>query len=61
MAATRNPNLGETFYQPAKAFFDANKKIGITYDESYHVQGLIQEPIQVSPDAFIGNVLARRW
>jgi IMP dehydrogenase len=129
MAATRN-NLDEIFYQRADAFFAANSKVGLTYDDvtlatlyseilprdtqldvrlaetlhlnipvvsadmdtvtesrmaiamalngglglihynmpekqqlsevsrvKFHVQGLIQEPIKVSPDQLIGDVL----
>jgi IMP dehydrogenase len=33
MAATRNPNPDDSFYQPADAFFAANTKIGLTYDD----------------------------
>jgi len=33
MAATRNSNLDDTFYQPADAFFAANHKVGLTYDD----------------------------
>ena len=33
MAATRNFNLDDTFYQPADAFFSANNKIGLTFDD----------------------------
>jgi IMP dehydrogenase len=131
MAATRNLNLDETFYQAADAFFAANHKVGLTYDDitlatlysetlprntqldttlaeglslhipvisadmdtvtesrmaiamalngglglihynmserdqlsqvsrvKYHVQGLIQDPIQVGPEQLIGDVLA---
>jgi IMP dehydrogenase len=131
MAAMRNSNLDETFYQAADAFFSANSKIGLTFDDitlatlyseilprdtqldtqladtlqlnipvvtadmdtvtesrmaiamalngglglvhynmperqqlsevsrvKNHVHGLIQEPIKVSPDQLIGNVLA---
>ena len=132
MAATRNYNLDHTFYQTADAFFLANSKVGLTFDDvtlatlysdvlprdthldspladglqlnipmvtadmdtvtesrmaiamalngglglihynmpekqqlsevsrvKFHVQGLIQEPIKVSPDQLIGDVLAR--
>lgn len=132
MAATRISNLDETFYQTADAFFAANSKVGLTYDDitlatlyseilprdtqldialadglqlnipvvsadmdtvtesrmaiamalngglglihynmtekhqlsevsrvKNHVHGLIQEPIKVSPDQLIGDVLAR--
>ena len=131
MAATRNSNLDDTFYQPADSFFSANAKIGLTFDDitlatlfseilprdthldtrladllqlnipivtadmdtvtesrmaiamalngglglihynmtereqlsqvsrvKYHVQGLIQDPIKISPDQLIGDVLA---
>ncbi len=131
MAATRNSNLDDSFYQAADSFFPANSKVGLTYDDitlatlysdilprntqldtrladslqlnipavsadmdtvtesrmaiamalngglglihynmterqqlsevsrvKFHVQGLIQEPIKVSPDALIGDVLA---
>jgi IMP dehydrogenase len=131
MAATRNSNFDDPFYQPADKFFPANSKIGLTFDDitlatlyseilprdtqldttladglqlnipvissdmdtvtesrmaiamalngglglihynmpereqlsqvsrvKYHVQGLIQEPIKVSPDQLIGDVLA---
>jgi IMP dehydrogenase len=131
MAATRNSNFDDPFYQKADKFFPANSKIGLTFDDitlatlyseilprdtqldttladglhlnipvissdmdtvtesrmaiamalngglglihynmpereqlsqvsrvKYHVQGLIQEPIKVSPDQFIGDVLA---
>ena len=131
MAATRNSNLDDIFYQTADSFFSANSKVGLTYDDitlatlysdilprntqldtrladslqlnipavsadmdtvtesrmaiamalngglglihynmterqqlsevsrvKFHVQGLIQEPIKVSPDALIGDVLA---
>jgi IMP dehydrogenase len=131
MAATRNSNLDDIFYQTADAFFAANSKVGLTYDDitlatlysdilprntqldttladslqlnipvvsadmdtvtesrmaiamalngglglihynmterqqlsevsrvKFHVQGLIQEPIKVSPDQLIGDVLA---
>ena len=131
MAATRNSSLDETFYKTADAFFAANNKVGLTYDDitlatlysdilprntqldtqladslqlnipavsadmdtvtesrmaiamalngglglihynmperqqlsevsrvKFHVQGLIQEPIKVSPDQLIGDVLA---
>ncbi len=131
MAATRNSNLDEIFYQNADSFFPANSKVGLTYDDitlatlysdilprntqldtrlaetlqlnipavsadmdtvtesrmaiamalngglglihynmtereqlsevsrvKNHVNGLIQEPIQVSPDQLIGDVLA---
>src|ERR1022692_5147460 len=130
MAATRNFNLDDSFYQAADSFFAANTKIGLTYDDitlatlyseilprntqldttladglqlnipaisadmdtvtesrmaiamalngglglihynmperqqlsevsrvKYHVHGLIQEPIKVSPEQFIGDVL----
>ena len=130
MAATRNSNLDDTFYQHADSFFPANHQVGLTYDDitlatlysdilprntqldtqladslqlnipavsadmdtvtesrmaiamalngglglihynmterqqlsevsrvKFHVQGLIQEPIKVSPDQFIGDVL----
>jgi IMP dehydrogenase len=130
MAATRNSNLDETFYQSADGFFSANHKVGLTFDDitlatlysdilprdtqldtrladalslnipvvsadmdtvtesrmaiamalngglglihynmaekqqlsevsrvKFHVQGLIQEPIKVSPDQLIGDVL----
>ncbi len=130
MAATRNSNPDDIFYQPADAFFAVNNKIGLTYDDitlatlyseilprnthldttladglhlnipaisadmdtvtesrmaiamalngglglihynmperdqlsqvsrvKYHVQGLIQDPIKVAPDQFIGDVL----
>ena len=33
MAATRNSNLDDTFYQAAEAFFAANHKVGLTYDD----------------------------
>ena len=33
MAATRNLNLDETFYQAADVFFAANHKVGLTYDD----------------------------
>ena len=33
MAATRNSHIDETFYQAADAFFPANQKIGLTYDD----------------------------
>ena len=132
MAATRNFNLDDTFYQNAESFFMANQKVGLTYDDitlatlyseilprdtqldtqladtlqlnipvvsadmdtvtesrmaiamalngglglihynmpekqqlsevsrvKYHVQGLIQDPIKVSPDDLIGDVLER--
>ena len=132
MAATRISNLDDTFYQTADAFFAANSKVGLTYDDitlatlyseilprdtqldialadglqlnipvvsadmdtvtesrmaiamalngglglihynmtekhqlsevsrvKNHVHGLIQEPIKVSPDQLIGDVLAR--
>jgi IMP dehydrogenase len=131
MAATRNSNLDDTFYQPAESFFPANNHVGLTFDDitlatlysdilprdtqldshltdllrlnipivtadmdtvtesrmaiamalngglglihynmtekqqlsevsrvKFHVQGLIQEPIKVSPDQLIGDVLA---
>jgi len=131
MAATRISNLDDIFYQTADAFFAANSKVGLTYDDitlatlysdilprntqldttladslqlnipavsadmdtvtesrmaiamalngglglihynmpekqqlsevsrvKFHVQGLIQEPIKVSPDQLIGDVLA---
>jgi IMP dehydrogenase len=131
MAATRNSNLDDTFYQPAETFFPANSHVGLTFDDitlatlysdilprdtqldsqlaeslrlnipivtadmdtvtesrmaiamalngglglihynmtekqqlsevsrvKFHVQGLIQEPIKVSPDQLIGDVLA---
>src|SRR5271154_4104226 len=131
MAATRNSNFDDPFYQPADKFFPANTKIGLTYDDitlatlyseilprdthldttladglhlhipaisadmdtvtesrmaiamalngglglihynmpereqlsqvsrvKNHVHGLIQEPIQVSPEQFVGDVLA---
>ena len=131
MAATRNSNLDDTFYQHADSFFPANHQVGLTYDDitlatlysdilprntqldtrladslqlnipavsadmdtvtesrmaiamalngglglihynmterqqlsevsrvKFHVQGLIQEPIKVSPDQLIGDVLA---
>jgi len=131
MAATRNSNFDDSFYQPAEQFFPANNNIGLTFDDltlatmysevlprdtqldttlaehlrlnipvissdmdtvtesrmaiamalngglglihynlpereqlsqvsrvKNHVHGLIQEPIQVSPDQFIGDVLA---
>ena len=131
MAATRNSNLDDTFYQSADSFFSANAKIGLTFDDitlatlyseilprntqldtvladglqlnipaisadmdtvtesrmaiamalngglglihynmperqqlsevsrvKYHVQGLIQDPIKIAPDQFIGDVLA---
>lgn len=131
MAATRNSNLDDTFYQQADSFFPANQKIGLTFDDitlatlfseilprdtqldtrladalqlnipvvsadmdtvtesrmaiamalngglglihynmperqqlsevsrvKYHVQGLIQDPIKISPDQLIGDVLA---
>jgi IMP dehydrogenase len=131
MAATRNSNLDDTFYQAADAFFAANSKVGLTYDDitlatlfseilprdtqldsrltdtlqlnipvvtadmdtvtesrmaiamalngglglihynmpereqlsqvsrvKYHVQGLIQDPIKISSDQLIGDVLA---
>src|SRR6516164_512067 len=131
MAAMRPSNFDDTFYQPADAFFSANNKIGLTFDDitlatlyseilprdtqlgttlaenlelnipvisadmdtvtesrmatamalngglglihynmperqqlsevsrvKNHVHGLIQEPIKVSPDQFIGDVLA---
>ena len=130
MAATRNSTLDDTFYKKADAFFTANSKVGLTYDDitlatlyseilprntqldttiadglqlnipaissdmdtvtesrmaiamalngglglihynmpereqlsqvsrvKYHVQGLIQDPIKISPDQFIGDVL----
>lgn len=130
MAATRNPNLDDTFYQTADSFFSANHRTGLTFDDitlatlysdilprdtqldsqlteslrlnipivtadmdtvtesrmaiamalngglglihynmsekqqlsevsrvKFHVQGLIQEPIKVSPDQLIGDVL----
>lgn len=130
MAATRNSNLDDTFYQQADSFFPANQKVGLTFDDitlatlfseilprdtqldtrladalqlnipvvsadmdtvtesrmaiamalngglglihynmperqqlsevsrvKYHVQGLIQDPIKISPDQLIGDVL----
>jgi IMP dehydrogenase len=130
MAATRNSNLDDSFYQEADSFFPANQKVGLTFDDitlatlyseilprdtqldtrladalqlnipvvsadmdtvtesrmaiamalngglglihynmpereqlsqvsrvKYHVQGLIQDPIKVSPDQLIGDVL----
>ncbi len=33
MAATRNLNLDDTFYQAADAFFAANHKVGLTFDD----------------------------
>ena len=130
MAATRNSNFDDPFYQPADEFFPANNKIGLTFDDitlatlyseilprdtqldttlaedlhlnipvissdmdtvtesrmaiamalngglglihynmperqqlsevsrvKNHVHGLIQEPIKVAPDQFIGDVL----
>ena len=33
MAATRNFNLDDSFYQAADSFFAANTKIGLTYDD----------------------------
>src|SRR6202012_960383 len=130
MAATRNSALDDTFYQKADAFFPANSRVGLTFDDitlatlysdilprdtqldsqltdslrlnipvvtadmdtvtesrmaiamalngglglihynmterqqlsevsrvKFHVQGLIQEPIKVSPDQLIGDVL----
>src|SRR3984957_9227571 len=33
MAATRNSNPDDTFYQTADAFFSANSKVGLTYDD----------------------------
>jgi IMP dehydrogenase len=33
MAATRNSNLDDTFYQTADSFFAANSKIGLTFDD----------------------------
>jgi IMP dehydrogenase len=33
MAATRNTNLDETFYQAADDFFAANRKVGLTFDD----------------------------
>jgi len=33
MAATRNSNLDDNFYQPADSFFSANAKIGLTFDD----------------------------
>jgi len=33
MAATRNSNFDDSFYQPAEAFFAANSKVGLTYDD----------------------------
>jgi len=33
MAATRNSNLDDTFYQAAETFFAANHKVGLTYDD----------------------------
>ena len=131
MAATRNSNLDDSFYQKADTFFTANSKVGLTYDDitlatlysdilprntqldttiaegltlnipaisadmdtvtesrmaiamalngglglihynmpereqlsqvsrvKYHVQGLIQDPIKISPNQLIGDVLA---
>ncbi|HEY1662725.1 MAG TPA: IMP dehydrogenase [Verrucomicrobiae bacterium] len=131
MAATRNPDFDNPFYQSADSFFPANNSIGLTFDDitlatlysevlprdthlettlaehlrlnipvissdmdtvtesrmaiamalngglglihynlperqqlsevsrvKNHVHGLIQEPIKVSPDQFIGDVLA---
>ncbi|MGO8764336.1 MAG: IMP dehydrogenase [Limisphaerales bacterium] len=131
MAATRNPDFDNPFYQAADSFFPANNSIGLTYDDitlatlysevlprdthldtmigenlhlnipvissdmdtvtesrmaiamalngglglihynlperqqlsevsrvKNHVHGLIQEPIKVSPNQFIGDVLA---
>lgn len=131
MAATRNSNLDDNFYQAAEGFFTANQKIGLTFDDitlatlysevlprdtqldtrladalqlnipvvsadmdtvtesrmaiamalngglglihynmterqqlsevsrvKYHEQGLIPDPIKVSPDQLIGDVLA---
>jgi IMP dehydrogenase len=130
MAATRNSNFDDTFYQAADSFFAANHQVGLTYDDitlatlysevlprdtqldtkltegldlnipvissdmdtvtesrmaiamalngglglihynmpekqqlsevsrvKYHVQGLIQDPIKISPDQLIGDVL----
>ncbi len=130
MAATRNPDFDNSFYQSAEQFFPANNQIGLTFDDitlatlyseilprdthlettlaeylhlnipvissdmdtvtesrmaiamalngglglihynfpekeqlsevsrvKNHVHGLIQEPIKVSPDQFIGDVL----
>ena len=131
MAAMRNSNLDDSFYQKADTFFMANSKVGLTYDDitlatlysdilprntqldttiaegltlnipaisadmdtvtesrmaiamalngglglihynmpereqlsqvsrvKYHVQGLIQDPIKISPNQLIGDVLA---
>ncbi|HEX7653478.1 MAG TPA: IMP dehydrogenase, partial [Verrucomicrobiae bacterium] len=33
MAATRNSNLDETFYQSADGFFSANQQVGLTFDD----------------------------
>jgi len=33
MAATRTSNLDDTFYQKADAFFSANSRVGLTYDD----------------------------
>jgi len=33
MAATHHSNLDDSFYQPADAFFAANSKVGLTYDD----------------------------
>ena len=33
MAATRNSNFDDPFYQPAEKFFPANSKIGLTFDD----------------------------
>jgi len=33
MAATRNSHLDDTFYQKADAFFAANSKVGLTFDD----------------------------
>ena len=33
MAATRNSNLDDIFYQSADGFFSANQKVGLTYDD----------------------------
>ena len=33
MAATRNSTLDDTFYKKADAFFTANSKVGLTYDD----------------------------
>jgi IMP dehydrogenase len=33
MAATRTCNLDDTFYQTADAFFSANSRVGLTYDD----------------------------